>query len=122
MYGRYEIFPVYFAFLALLYARNHKAALAVLLMGTAIVFRISFIIYLPLLLIYLAKNYKEFILLMLISLAPMLVQKFVIPLFGSGGGGGSVTGGSFSEFFIRGTIGGEGAVSFSLFSTSAQSR
>lgn len=85
MIGRYEIFPILFAFLSFIYAKKvskRERYLSVLFMGIAIAFRISFLIYLPFLLIYLTTKIKDFVLMLFTSSMPYIFFAYLINTLG----------------------------------------
>jgi|GEM_PF-1399813 len=114
MWGRYEILPVIFALSSLIIAReagtNSYKLIPALLMGLAIGYRVSFLIFLPLLLIYLSRNVRDLILLLFLSLSPFVVFSTIVKTLGGGG--------IIQDYFINIALTakiGEGFFSTSLF-------
>lgn len=113
MWGRYEIFPILFCFLSWVVAgkpniKNYDY-LSMFLLGLAISYRVSFILFLPILLIYLSRDWKHSIKLFITAIIPYIfLSKLIILL----GGGKSVD--EYVELIFRGKIG-EGFNSISIF-------
>jgi len=79
MWGRFEIFPVFFATLALAMTMKQRPVLAVIFLYIAIMLRMPFIIYLPVIIIANSKNWKQAIWLSLIGLVPYLLSSQFVP-------------------------------------------
>ena len=90
MWGRYGVLPILFAFLSWVIAGRKELknfeVYSALLMGLAISYRISFVIFLPVLIIFLSKNYRQFITLLIASTLPYLFTKWLINHLGGGRG------------------------------------
>ena len=88
MWGRYEVIPVFFAVLSIFMAEKSTLArqryLSALCMGLAIGYRLSFLFYLPFLIIYLYKSRKEIIGLLVTAALPHLVFTSIVSLLQGG--------------------------------------
>lgn len=111
MWGRYEILPVLITFLSMLSLTKEKKWQAVILAGIAVSFRVTFLVYLIPLLIYVSANKKEFTKFIIVGLTPYLLTSTLTKHFIQSYSG---IGGDFQEFLFLGTIG-QGFNSISLF-------
>lgn len=72
IWGRYEIFPIFFTLVAIYLAKNKKGLWPILFLGLAIATRMPFIFLLPFFMIYSAKNWKDAMLSPVIAFLPVI--------------------------------------------------
>src|SRR3989344_1114451 len=104
IYGRYEIFAICSAFIALYFAHRQKAYLSIIFFGIAISLRLPLVIILPFIIIYFAKNYWDYIKYTLIGLAPYLLILQSFKYFFSHDLFGNRVGLGFVDYFVKGSI------------------
>lgn len=72
MWGRYEIFPIFFTTIAIYLAKNKKRLWPIFFLGLAIATRMPFIFLLPFFIIYCAKSWKDVILSLILAFLPIM--------------------------------------------------
>lgn len=107
MWGRYEIFPILLTVIAFYFIDKHKTSkqsyAALFLLGLAMSFRISFILYIPFAILYLYKKPKEIPLLLLITFLPVFITNQLVRF---SGGGRTIS--EYVNIIFEGKIGAEG--------------
>lgn len=114
VYGRYEIFAILFAFIALYFAKKQKAYLSIIFFGIAISLRFPLVIILPFFVIYFAKNYRDYIKYILIGIIPYLLVFQSFKYFFHHDLVASRVELGFIDYFVKGSIG-SGPTAISLF-------
>lgn len=77
VWGRYDIFAIFSVLISLHYARQKKDAKSLIFLGIAIACRESFVLVLPLYLIYFYKNYIKTIINILVAFLPTMFASIV---------------------------------------------
>lgn len=106
MWGRFEVMPMFFTFLAFFFAYKKNTWPALFALSLAISTRTSYILFLPFFVIYFAKNWKDAILFTIASLIPPFITSHVIGYLGGGSVSDTLQSG-FLDFTIRGQVGNE---------------
>ena len=82
MWGRYEIFSIFFVLWSFYYAKNHKVFWSIFMFGLAIAFRMPYVLVLPLLIIYLSKNWKDGLKYTILALLPLVIVNKLLSIYG----------------------------------------
>lgn len=82
-WGRYEIFPILFAIVSILYAKNNRNIASLLFLGLAIMCRDVYIFLLPIYLIYFYKNWRFSIVSIIVALLPKFLNNNLFGFLGS---------------------------------------
>jgi len=84
MWGRYEVIPILLVFIVLFLIKKNNNKFALLILGFALISRLSLIFIIPFFIIYLSKNIKEYIVNVLLVVLPLVVwNQFRVLLGGS---------------------------------------
>ncbi|PIU24613.1 hypothetical protein COT12_00135 [Candidatus Berkelbacteria bacterium CG08_land_8_20_14_0_20_39_8] len=105
LWGRYEIIPISLLALSFLLASRKQPVLTILIAGLAVATRVSFILFLPLLIIYFSKNYKDYIINSLFAVLPLAIISRFISLGGASSIVSSASSADFGQFFLSMKIG-----------------
>lgn len=82
MWGRYEIFSIFFILCAFYYVKKNNAIWSILMYGLAVAFRMPYMLVLPLFIIYFSKNWKDGLKYTLLGLLPFLISNKLLSVLG----------------------------------------
>ena len=82
IFARYEIIPIFFILLSLLFAKRERPYLALFSLGLSICTRMYPLLFLPFYILALGKNLKEKASLLIVGIAPTLFGAFMSAYFG----------------------------------------
>lgn len=82
IWGRYEIYSIFFIFCAIYYAKERKAFFSILLFGLAVALRFPAIMILPFFIIYFSSNWKDAVKYSILGILPWLVADVLLSIWG----------------------------------------
>lgn len=115
MWGRYEIFSIFFVICAFYYAKKNNALWSLLFFGLAAAFRMPYMLAMPILIIYFSKNWKDGVKYTVIGLLPFVIANKLISIWGPDTSDYYTTIGFFGYFLTSQISGAYAAIAINFF-------